>query len=103
MEADYNFLSKLLLGVRLMRSVEARQGFPEELAGSRKRHESIDVTLNRKLVGDMMRQMKRPGTITGVDAASCYDRIVHSIVILLQDMKACHFYHCYLYLELYNK
>ncbi len=83
MEADYNFLSKLLLGVRLMRSVEARQGFPEELAGSRKRHEAIDVALNRKLVSDMMRQLKRPGTITGVDAASCYDRIVHSIVILI--------------------
>ncbi len=83
MEADYNFLSKLLLGVRLMRSVEARQGFPEELAGSRKRYEAIDVALNRKLVSDMMRQMKRPGTIIGVDAASCYDRIVHSIVILI--------------------
>ena len=41
MEADYNFLSKLLLGIRLMRSVEARNGFPEELAGSRKRHEAI--------------------------------------------------------------
>ena len=64
MEADYNFLSKLLLGVRLMRSVEARQGFPEELAGSKKRHEAIDVAINRKLVGDMMRQLKRPGTIT---------------------------------------
>ncbi len=66
-----------------MRSVQARHGFPEELAGSRKRHKAIDVALNRKLVGDMMRQTKRPGTITGVDAASCYDRIVHSIVILI--------------------
>ncbi len=80
MEADYNFLSKLLLGVRLMRSVEARNGFQEELAGSRKWHKAIDVALNRKLVGDMMIQMRRPGTITGVDAASCYDRIINSIV-----------------------
>ena len=83
MEADYNFLSKLLLGVRLTRLVEARNGFPEELADSRTRHEAIYVALNRKLVGDMMRQMRRPGTITGVDAASCYDRIFHSIVILI--------------------
>ena len=66
-----------------MRSVEARQGFPEELAGGRKRHEAIDVALNRKLVSDMMRQMERLGTITGVGAASCYDIIVHSIVILI--------------------
>ena len=27
--------------------------------------------------------MKRPGTSTGVDAASCYNRILHSIVILI--------------------
>ena len=59
METDYNFLSKLFLGVRLVRSVEARNGFPEELAGSRKRHKAVDVALNRKLVGDMMRQMRR--------------------------------------------
>ena len=73
MEVGYNFLSKFLLGVRLMRSAELRNEFPKELGGSRKRHEAIDVTLNRKLVGDIMRQMRRPGTITGMDAVSCYD------------------------------
>ena len=30
-----------------------------------------------------MQQLRCPGTITGVDAASCYDRIVHSIAILI--------------------
>ena len=29
----------------------------------------------------MMRQIRLPGTITGVNAASCYNRIVHSTVI----------------------
>ena len=38
MEADYNFVSKLLLGVRLMYAIEGRKGFPEELGGSRKNH-----------------------------------------------------------------
>ena len=46
---------KLLLGVRLMRAVELRNGFPKELTGSRKRHEEIDIELNRKLVGDILR------------------------------------------------
>ena len=41
------------------------------------------MALNRKLVGDIMRQVRRQGTITGVDAAPCYDRIVHLIVILI--------------------
>ena len=66
-----------------MRLVELRNGFPEELGGSRKRHKAINVASNRKLVGDIMRQMIRPGIITGVDAASCYDRIVHFIDILI--------------------
>ena len=83
MKADYNFLSKLLLVVRWMSSVEWRNGFPEELAGSRKIHKEIDVALNRQLVGDIMRQLRRPGIITEVDAASSYNRIVHSIVLLI--------------------
>ena len=32
-----------------MRSVEVRKGFPEELEGSRKGHEAIDVAVNRKI------------------------------------------------------
>ena len=49
-ESYYNYLNKLLLGVRIMRSVESINGFPEELAGNRKLHDVIDVTINRKLV-----------------------------------------------------
>ena len=55
MKVYYNIISKILLGVRLMKSVEFRKGFWKELGGSRKRHEAVDVTLNRKLVGDIMR------------------------------------------------
>ena len=55
MEIDYNFLGKILLRVRLMRSVEFWKGFPGELGRSRKRHEAIDMALNMKLVGDIMR------------------------------------------------
>ena len=83
MKADYNFINKLLIGIRVMREVENRRVIPEELAGSRKFHEAVEVALNRKLTSDVMSQLRRPGTITGVDAASCYDRIVHSIIILI--------------------
>ena len=83
MEADYNFINKLLIGQRVMKTIERRKAVPEELAGSRKLHEAVEVALNRKLSSDVMRQLRRPGTITGVDASQCYDRIVHSIVILI--------------------
>ena len=83
MEADYNFVSKLLIRVRLMKSVEQKKGFLEELGGSKKHHEAVDITLNSKIKSDIMRQSRRPGAISGVNTASCYDRIVHSIVILI--------------------
>ena len=46
MEADYNFVSKLLLGARLMYAIEGRKGFLVELGGSRKNHEAVDIALN---------------------------------------------------------
>ena len=67
----------------MTRTMELRNGFPEELGDRRKIHKEIDVELKRKLVRDITRQLRRPGTITGVDAASCYDGIVHSVVILI--------------------
>lgn len=73
MEADYNFVSKLLLGIRLMNTIEKRNGFPEELGGSRKHHKAVDIVLNRRITSDILRQLRIPGTTTGVDAASCYD------------------------------
>ena len=35
MEADFNFLSKLVFGYRLVKQVEAHHWFPDELYGSR--------------------------------------------------------------------
>ena len=36
------------------------------------------------MVGDNIRQLRFPGTITGEDTTSYYDRIVHSVVILIE-------------------
>ena len=41
MEADYNFINKLLIGVRVMKTIEQRKAVLEELAGSRKLHEAV--------------------------------------------------------------
>ena len=49
---------------------------------NRKQHEVIDIVLNRILVGDIMRHLQRPGTIRGIDVASCYNRMIHLVVIL---------------------
>ena len=83
MEADFNFLNKLLFGHRLVQQIEAHHRFPDELYGSRASLSAISVAINRRLTIDIFKQKRRTGTIAGVDAAQCYDRIVHSLAILL--------------------
>ena len=83
MEADFNFLNKLMFGHRLVKQVEKFNRFPDELYGSRSFLSAILVAINRRLTIDIFKQKRRAGTIAGVDAAQCYDRIVHSLSILL--------------------
>ena len=83
MEADFNFLNKLIFGHRMIKQAEAHNRMPEELYGSRACLTAILVAINRRLVIDIFKQKRRSGAIAGVDAAQCYDRIVHSLSILL--------------------
>ena len=83
MEADFNFVNKLLFGHRLVKQIESFNRFPDELYGSRSSLTAILVAINRRLVIDISKQKRRASTIAGVDAAQCYDRIVHSLSILL--------------------
>lgn len=83
MEADFNFLNKLFFGNRLIKQCERRDRMPEELYGSRKNLGAIQVAVNRRLVIDNIKLKRRGGAIAGVDAAQCYDRIVHSLAILI--------------------
>lgn len=83
MEADFNFLNKLIFGSRLVHQIEDHLRFPQELYGSRSGLMAILVAINHRFTIDIFKQKRRPGTIAGFDAAQCYDRIVHSLSILL--------------------
>ena len=83
MEADFNFLNKLHFGHRLMKQCEENNRFPQELYGSRENMSAGEVAVNRRLVIDNFKLLRRSGAIAGVDAAQCYDRIVHSMSSLL--------------------
>ena len=78
MEADFNFVNKLLFGHRLVNQLEANKRFSGELYSSKASLTAILVAINRRLVIDIFKQKRQSGTIAGVDAAQCYDRIVHS-------------------------
>ena len=83
MEADFNQMNKLFFGHRMIKQSEENKRIPDEAYGSRASLNAILVAVNRRLVIDLFKQKRRCGAIAGVDAAQCYDRIVHSLSILL--------------------
>ena len=80
-EAEFNFLNKVIAR-RAMKIAENAQALANEQYGSRKNHTAIEQVLNKRLSFDLMRQMKRAGTIVPTDLKGCYDRIVHSVALL---------------------
>ena len=83
MEEDFNQMNKLLFGHRMIKQSEKEKRIPDEAYGSRASLNANLVAVNRRLVIDLFKQKRRCGAIAGVDAAQCYDRIVHSLAILL--------------------
>ena len=51
----------------------------DEQHGSGKDLRSAEALPNTRLVGDSLRQKRRPGMTSSNDASSCFDRTVHSI------------------------
>jgi len=66
------------VGREMMKVAERTKSLASEQYGSRKRHEVIDLAVNKALTFDILRQMKRTGAICSNDAKSCYDLIGHT-------------------------
>ena len=76
-EADFNYMNKFI-GREMMRAAERNGTMADEQYGSRTGRKAIDQAVNKRLFFDILRQRKIDGAICSNDAASCYDRIVHS-------------------------
>jgi len=76
MEADFNFVNKLMFGHRLMAHTHRHHRLPKELYGGLQNKSAQEVGINRRLTLDIFRLKRRNGAIAGVDATQCYDRIV---------------------------
>jgi Reverse transcriptase (RNA-dependent DNA polymerase) len=81
MEADFNFLNKLI-GKRVMIQAERTNSLADEQYGSRKNLSSILHATNKQLVFDIIRQKKQDVALIVLDAKSCYDRISPPIASL---------------------
>ena len=80
-EADFNFNNKKL-GRESIMHAEEHDLLAKEQYGSRKGKRAIDHALNKRLLYDIIRQCRKPGSLCSNDAKSCYDRVLHSITML---------------------
>lgn len=80
-EADFN-MANGFIGRRIMNNAEKHKVLAAEQYGSRKEHSAHDQALNKRLLYDITRQLKKPMILIANDAKSCYDRILHIMVML---------------------
>ena len=63
--------------------MKRRRGLiPPENYGGRKRHRSIEQSLNYRLTCDILRVRKKAAILASTDAKGCFDRIVHAIAFI---------------------
>ena len=67
----------------MIKQYEEYKCIPDEAYGSRASPNAILVAVNRRLVIVIFRQKCTCGTVSGVDEAQYYDRILHYLAILL--------------------
>ena len=66
-----------------MDNAEAAGVIAPEQYGSRKKHQVISQAINKRLAYDIIQQLKVPAILCSNDAKSCYDRVVHHIIMML--------------------
>ena len=79
---EFNMRNKTL-GKRVLYNAEKANAVEDDQYGSRKKHKAINADLNKVLTMDTLRQRRWAGAIASVDAKGCYDRIIHTIAILV--------------------
>jgi hypothetical protein len=81
MHSEFNMNNKKL-GRGVMAFAESHGALAPEQFGSRKNHQSVLATLNKRLTMDLLRQRQQAGALYANDTKSCYSRIVHNIAVL---------------------
>jgi hypothetical protein len=81
-EADYNWITKEMIGRRLIGNATRFQAIQSENFGGVKGSSSIDLGACRLLFWDTLRQRRCAGGVASVDASNCYDRVVHNVAAL---------------------
>lgn len=86
MEADFNFMNKMIVGDRMLWNVR-NHGFMAEEIFSEQGRTAEDGSLAKVLFYDIVRQYRLNAAIASIDAANCYDSVAHAIASLV--FQAC--------------
>ena len=80
--AEFNITNKMI-GKRALANAEICNEVADEQHGSRKNHQARLLVLNKVLVGDWLLLRKQAGAYGMNDAKGCFDRIVHTVAIIV--------------------
>jgi hypothetical protein len=81
-EADFNCYNQLIFGRQAMQTLTDSGYIPEELF-SQKGSTAEDAKFDKTLMVDLSWQPRQPMTVVSADAAYCYDRVNHVIMLLV--------------------
>jgi hypothetical protein len=81
-EADFNCYNQFIFGQTAMESVTKNNYLPKELF-SQKECTAEDAKFDKTLMSNLSRQARHPMTVVSMDAAYCYDRVNHIVMLLV--------------------
>jgi hypothetical protein len=81
-KADFNCYNQFVFGKEAMQKLTDSRYIPKELF-SQKGSTAEDAKFDKTLMADLSRQARQPMAIILADAAYCYDRVNHMIVLLV--------------------
>jgi hypothetical protein len=81
-EVGFNCYNQFIFGRQAMQTLTDSGYIPEELF-SQKGSTAEDAKFDKTLMVDLSRQARQPMTVVSADAAYCYDRVNHVIMLLV--------------------
>ena len=82
MDSEFNRANGQL-GKEVLANAEAAKEVEAEQFGSRKRHRASTACLCKVIMADLFRQIRQAGAFAMNDAIGCYDRIQHTVALLV--------------------
>ena len=78
-EANQNAMNKIIFNTRTIPKLEENEIIPREIMRGQRGLSIIQITLNKKLLVDILNQSKLPNITISTDASNCFDRVVYPI------------------------